>query len=990
MTVAAAEQRLRFYIPIIFMVGLFSVLLIYLETVSYYLPTPFFPFSSERFGIFFILFIWICLVVIFTIFGSPFKEFRKQKIHDQASWFKFYYFSLVLTPLVSLIIFKAKLFPDFLGLGDVYRLRDPLEDLCLVQNRLLDSCLPQLKASLPDKVLGLSPGDAIQFISRVSLFIIGMFLYRFAPGLKQDTRYWRFAPDTINKNNDLFDWQARAEDISQELLASQNHVSVYLVEAPLGEGKSSFSRMIIESFSDLKQEILYTYLSLTETNEVHDFSKLFAERWYTTLKERYPKIDTFGSSALLTTIFRETGNGLLAGLLEFISNRNIALNLTRAKIFDRNFHHDPASGKIKYVTPQVAALFGNVEEIVEPVWVVLVDEIDRAPVDEVYRTIEIMERFKYEGRVGLPVRIVFLLCVDRSTLLKNMDIMQSSSRKACLVGDFYKSKKNFDGIYSLPLTGPSQKLNFITQKIISAFQLSGQFEEEDLKILSEDLNKVAFANDLYRPEIDHIKNEERISYVVTLLTGEHLRVIIRVIDDFANQLRITKREIFWADLLALSYIKLTYPQLINFFRETIDTFIDKKHEVNNWWLKDGREKNSKTDIIDWVESVLGQELDEQHKKVFRKLIGLAAHCYIDQFTNGKVPRADYAKEKSSSLPENLRAYLLQEKTAKGEFIENHNLYLELQSGKKDFKDLPNLKLYHLSQFFRNTESLAVDSKMYLNLAEEILTRFNSKKITPDLRHVSSFDDITLYHQLTYEFCYCLLWAVELGKKVSGSYSQAIDLLVKFLESAVITTGSKFITVNAFVNSERGSGDIGYRFERVWNEIFTINNPGLLKNVQKVFDEAKKRYFNSTGDSLYQKEENFFYVMYQYWSGDANNLEEIKAVQRAALRKISSYPEIIELYWNKLYPDVKEFDGDKDFFMTSYGNQLASLYMPIENLIEITIKSKKSKPEIIKKAKDWKANLDKVKTDGIYQSLYKLVDKSDTLRNFLLRKNIISG
>jgi uncharacterized protein YacL len=94
----------------------------------------------------------------------------------------------------------------------------------------------------------------------------------------------RFAAGATN--NDGLGYQKAACEDMQSIINSKQHMIVASINGRLGEGKSSYLRMMMES--QPQENYLYSFISLTETNETKTFSILFAERWAKALTTRYP------------------------------------------------------------------------------------------------------------------------------------------------------------------------------------------------------------------------------------------------------------------------------------------------------------------------------------------------------------------------------------------------------------------------------------------------------------------------------------------------------------------------------------------------------------------------------------------------------------------------------------------------------------------------------------------------------------------------------
>jgi hypothetical protein len=65
-------------------------------------------------------------------------------------------------------------------------------------------------------------------------------------------------------------------------------------------------------------------------------------------------------------------------------------------------------------------------------------------------------------------------------------------------------------------------------------------------------------------------------------------------------------------------------------------------------------------------------------------------------------------------------------------------------------------------------------------------------------------------------------------------------------------------------------------------------------------------------------------------------------------------------------------------------------MPIENLIEVTLDSKKARSEDKEKATNWKNKLELISKTEKYKNLFNLKSKPDTLKGFLIRNNVIEN
>ena len=239
----------------------------------------------------------------------------------------------------------------------------------------------------------------------------------------------QFAPQSAGLDHDRLDYGRSAKLAAERLDALKDPVNVVALYGDMGSGKSSFTRMMVESLNP--EKTLYTYISLTETNEASDFSKLFSERWASTIRNRYSKLLPVDYSAknLLQEVLRESKNGgWFAHLISFLPSLGILK--TRLVVHDKFFQPND-----EYVSNAVSSYFEHIGDFEEEKWVFVIDEIERAKLSEIYRAIEVLERMKYLGRRGFPVRLIFILNISRRDLQGRLN-SSSDDPHAALIKDF--------------------------------------------------------------------------------------------------------------------------------------------------------------------------------------------------------------------------------------------------------------------------------------------------------------------------------------------------------------------------------------------------------------------------------------------------------------------------------------------------------------------------------------------------------------------------
>lgn len=231
--------------------------------------------------------------------------------------------------------------------------------------------------------------------------------------------------------------------IKQHLDTKNPQVKVVLIDAEQGQGKSYFTTQLIHRLlrgdfnDDSHINSLFTYFSLTEINKDIDLSSLFIKRWEATLARRYPVLNKNLFS--VNTFAAITGNvniGVAHSILALIKSfANIPLVQAVSKINNQK------------LDPEVADIFCNISCIKEDAWYIVFDEIDRSPVQELLRTIEIIERFKELSKKHLPIKINFILCADVSKIVELIDKNSEVYPELSICKDFL-----FEGGKSLTLT----------------------------------------------------------------------------------------------------------------------------------------------------------------------------------------------------------------------------------------------------------------------------------------------------------------------------------------------------------------------------------------------------------------------------------------------------------------------------------------------------------------------------------------------------------
>lgn len=192
----------------------------------------------------------------------------------------------------------------------------------------------------------------------------------------------------------------------------------------------------------------------------------------------------------------------------------------------------------------------------------------------------------------------------------------------------------------------------------------------------------------------------------------------------------------------------------------------------------------------------------------------------------------------------------------------------------------------------------------------------------------------------------------------------------------------FFRVFKLVSRAFHSSDIDFRISRSLDWLSETQKNTLNETKLHVFNEVNSRYIY--GEEDIYTEENFFYVMYQNWSGDPTNTDEIESIRRCAFKYIDKHESAFFKYLEQLFyseglESVNEIDG---FHVSSNSIEL---YMPLQNLIQASNYFEKSKE--FKKVKDkvdfWRKVLEDKEQYRKYLELYRFNADKSTLRARLM-------
>jgi hypothetical protein len=754
----------------------------------------------------------------------------------------------------------------------------------------------------------------------------------------------QFAPGSVGIENDELDFTLSAKLAADRINNLTEAVNVVGLFGGMGSGKSSFNRMIVENLN--AETNLYTYISLTETNEASDFSRLFAERWANTIEKRYTKLFPFQHStkSLLRDILRESKNGgWVSHLLSLIPNFGIFS--TPLRVHDRYFK--PQSD---FVMEDVASYFNFVTNFHEKKWIIVIDEIERSKLSELYRVIEIIERTKYLGRRGLPISLVFILNISRRDLQARLSD-QKGNENTILIRDFlFDNPKNITlSLFVPPL--PIEKLIFFIakpiEKLFKEFNFGEHEHQELLAASTKNFVPDAGKDTMGLKSLKEFPNDHHQAYshlFTKYLLEEDLRSIFRIIDQarflisgfvYVDTGKINTESIRFTDLLALAYIQVKYPALIEYFGRTVGRYASYErpfhvkppevalvnslmlgerldHRFANQAIEKGHRNGNELKPEDRLYAHISSLVGTGDKSILLDLVALVSHFYLDGYrindwSEDKDKFLDYYY--TTSNPRNLRDVLRSftgDKTQNDIDFSNYRQNQTNPDWPLEIEEVTELISY--SHFYRNRISER-SSYAHLVIAQAVYKALIGKKIPLDPN--ASFASSTLMVQATLEFVFNIMDGVLLSNK-KEDHVKAAQMLIDSLESKELNLESKIKIVRAFLHER--DGDVHHQLARAFEKMTQSleSTEPLKKSIRDLVEDLRTRY-QDRDQNIYDQEESPIFVLYQSWSGDPEDRKDLERMEDIAQKGLIDHPQAIERYWGqyKFDPKWKDIDDAMD-------------------------------------------------------------------------------
>jgi len=758
-----------------------------------------------------------------------------------------------------------------------------------------------------------------------------------------------------------------------------------------GWGKSSFQRMIIESIP--QEEILYSYISLTEVNDEKDFGVLFADRWKQSLLEKYP--DTLSDCALsssLKEIIRPQ-NEIFSAIIEFIPAIVESLMLwyekTPLKVFPKSSQKNDSSDK------DISRAFHFLSSVKERAWIIVIDEIERAPLSEIYRVIEIIERFKSMGRNGMPLQIIFLCVFDEKILHNRTD--DTGNHKELIENFFFSSGvKTINSKIHLPPISISIRSKWVREKagvILEKYDFSGWGNEQKsiLGQVSDIPPYLSLDGGVAYGE------KERLGFIIFSLANKSPRVIDKVFYCVDNVLSSFQRIdssynapfFTLADVIMMEYGKLEFPEFLEYMNKLIPNITEPHWQFKSQVLSYDFRRSNPTikKSISYIVGISESEISDN----LCYLIDMLCPSHRRVFRGDSSFEYEIEQMKSLSWPRNMLKYLrLDWEDNLDKYLKSANYLKEFTENKLDCKDIPPSDFANFMSFASFTrEEVNIDK--YKIMINEAIRRINEGEFPIDLNEYDQSSREEIIVSILRIFSKLSEMITLGGDKHNRSFNiQIFADIFENLIQAKLSVGEIYRITN-WVLVEKG-GDSNYYREIIAE--WPGGSDKFKKIISSKISECINKYVTDIKD-IYTEEPLCLvqFVLYQSWS-KANDLEEISRIRNIASRTLYLHKEALKYYWNpflSLYNHKwKSFEDIPGHFWESVASVV---YLPIDLLIEATERSKNISEEISNQIEFWKA----ISKDENYQEFIskKIIQLSGsentdhTIHSYLLSKGYLS-
>jgi hypothetical protein len=744
----------------------------------------------------------------------------------------------------------------------------------------------------------------------------------------QQSWYKSYPNGSVGRGTDLhYDFSSSADDFARALAKERGYVSLFGLYGGMGQGKSSFWRMTLESQELKPEETLYTYISLTEANETADLSSLFAERWLGTLKERYPLEFALSKLQLerLRSVLRETKRGsFILAFLAFLEHFNKPL--FKMRVSDNGFDPYLLAKPPQHVeVDDVRKMFNYLPGIHEKRWIICFDEIERASMKEVLRAIEIAERFKQIGQTGLPVQVLFVFLYDEHELAQRCDPRYKQDEQFDLVSGFFiHNPKLFTQKWSVPFVSETRRTTRIDT------ELHQIFTRNRLPLVARD----GFHNpqDIARnhPFRDEFYNR-RATYdvVLQLLAGESLRTIQRILDRVEaiytglpkTQAAKRFKRTYMPDLLAFALCEAKYPAVLRVVSKGYDLLYGSDrdrhvdYEIRRMRLDREKEQERKTGTprttpAEHIKEELGVDISFQDDGRTMRLLNILLPQLWTALEEGRDMNSGELLRLKDRLafPDNLMVVFSLSPQQDSRLFRNMRWYEELVLDHRLPVKLSGdaAAMVRFVPLYRAQSSDERQrAKHTLMIMEEII------RLLGDASSWQPFDfgNQSAGHTLSLHFAQLLVDLNSMNNTTREEQAQAKRLFRQVIEDETIPLSYRLRIIDKFALSSNEVSE----YKQVRESLLESDgaHPTVLIQRFATLKRSFQEKYTDTKNSIYALEPEPHYVLRSFSSGEPND-PELPTLQKVALRGLTHHdnsPVLNHIFLDLLPPPPHDTFND---------------------------------------------------------------------------------
>ncbi len=508
------------------------------------------------------------------------------------------------------------------------------------------------------------------------------------------------------------------------------------------------------------------------------------------------------------------------------------------------------------------------------------------------------------------------------------------------------------------------------------------------------------------PRREILSDKEALEFIIDLLAQESPRFMHKCIDEAKRSFElyngiggVSKTLGFrYADVIAITFLKIKHTDIFNFILRNFDSigedlriYFQESFKRRDFVKSLPREESFK--LIKYISHNLKTDLKISEPERIEQIFALSFRFWYDEIYGSNITRkivpeiSMEARNNVFSNPKILKNFLLMvNNPVTNPVADAVDIYNKHIKDKIILSEISRSDLVNYARVLRDIESPPIP--MYMDVAQSILDRIFKDINT--LKPRMMFE--SLRETASYQFSFQILEIIERsqGSNQSAENKQkAIQLFKSFLSAQEIDTGSKLMILSSFADNEKGgASDINWRLNKAFDEMLSFDS-SLYLSVKEVFNEYSSRYVGAGNKIVYEHEENFFFVIYQTWSGKLDQ-SELLSIHNMVKRGLMQFPDVITAFWKRfpfqerwLSSDTSVILDDLRYEIIQKKSTARELYIRTEDLIKITERSGIKDNDLLLKMNFWKNFISKPEV----KELFELKEDFSTLRAILVKRGI---